>query len=107
MTEAEAKTKWCPFARVVASLPDSMSNPRNRVVEVTGKDHVILADRLAGANCIGPACMAWRWDTEPSAASTPDDYRHATATISWGDGRTDEIRRGDLVATGYCGLAGQ
>lgn len=48
MTEDEAKTKWCPFARVVDSA--------------RGTDG-------EGARCIGSACMAWRWLTSPEVVA--------------------------------------
>jgi len=52
MTEDEAKTKWCPFARL-AELDGA-----NRG-SVSGHDMPL-------AKCIGTACMAWRWRIIPS-----------------------------------------
>lgn len=50
MTEDEAKTKWCPMARV-----DSTAANR-------GDQYGFQIDR--DPCCIGSACMAWRW-SEP------------------------------------------
>lgn len=47
MTEAEAKTKWCPMARVVAAGHSS----GNTFTDGKSVDYV---------KCIGSACMAWR-----------------------------------------------
>jgi hypothetical protein len=50
MTEAEAKTKWCPFYQVaLAMTSDSVGELSNR-----------LSGGLNHNNCIGSACMAWR-----------------------------------------------
>ena len=43
MTEAEAKTKWCPFVRIAGV-------------------------RHPAAQCIASACMAWRWTMTPEEA---------------------------------------
>lgn len=74
MTEEEAKTKWCPFARPVAWGGGN-------------RGHVSGAD-IEDAQCIGSACMAWRW------TSVGMQYEHA------GHGGRE---RGN----GHCGLAGK
>ena len=64
MTEEEAKTKWCPFVRGVFGKNqndsfDLKSNTvHNRVLLDTGDVGIHPA-----MNCIGSACMAWRWAT--------------------------------------------
>lgn len=65
MTEEEAKTKWCPAYR----------EPDNR------GDH-------KSVNCIGSACMAWRWQR-----ISPPGLMAGTGQYSDTDG--------------YCGLAGK
>lgn len=88
MTEDEAKTKWCPFARTVMSNDPSLleypsSQPvGNRVLGPAGKE--------AFAKCMASECMAWRWiDTHVQNPAHPD---------------------GDLIRStrsyGTCGLAG-
>ena len=54
MTEEEAKTKWCPFAR--AQTADTDAAP---AVNRTLRGGIDL-----GCHCIGSACMAWRWDDD-------------------------------------------
>lgn len=63
MTEEEAKTKWCPHAIA------SHTNPRQHNGEVWLH------------NCIGSACMAWRWSDETMTREASD--------------------------SGFCGLAGK
>lgn len=50
MTEDEAKTKWCPFARVGSE--NTGLGSINRDMQVGAK--------LSQAECVGSACMAWR-----------------------------------------------
>lgn len=78
MTEDEAKTKWCPFVRLVAAdqEQEKLVYSGNRLLDPdSGKIHT------KGALCIASACMAWRWDI-------------------------DKNRAGPDVDHGYCGLAG-
>ncbi len=79
MTEDEAKTKWCPVARVV------MDGSDNKVVGPFNRDHWItdetLEDTINRSCCIASACMAWR--TFRGSSINPD------------------------ATGGYCGLAGK
>lgn len=54
ITEAEAKTKWCPLARTPIDAPDGL---------ITGFIPANRSERGLPASClcIGSACMAWRW----------------------------------------------
>lgn len=91
MTEDEAKTKWCPFARVVQPAGDWAPLPAgNREVVAPATEALNKA-----ALCIGAACMAWR-----------------TAGWKFKDGRTGRLSDQDLtgygtwIPLGHCGLAG-
>lgn len=81
LTEAEAKTKWCPFARVAAgAFPDFVTVNREASPETWPK-------------CLGSACMAWR------QKETMEFHMEAEA----------EFRRNNrrlACTTGFCGLAG-
>lgn len=55
MTEDEAKTKWCPFARV-------SWNNKSSINRVSGGDVVGLP---ITSMCVASACMAWRWRDFP------------------------------------------
>ena len=92
MTEDEAKTKWCPFARVIAPI----TAPDAEMVWTTG-NRVSIPEQLGtissgdpmnpdAAHCIGSACMAWRWSRPPAG---PDTFRSQ-----------------HIPGVGFCGLAG-
>jgi hypothetical protein len=91
MTEEEAKTKWCPFARPVVAREqdgkvhiDAASPVHNRYSMDVGQFKI-----PSGATCAGSACMAWRW--LPKAGTDENDQPKYYAG-SW---------------HGYCGLAGK
>ncbi|WP_419783477.1 hypothetical protein [Maridesulfovibrio sp.] len=74
LTEAEAREKWCPQARVamaVKSLNGSVNIPAgtpvaNRVADNTG-------DQLRKAVCLGSECMFWRWGKRASFVEVRDE----------------------------------
>ena len=81
VTEAEAKTKWCPFARL-----SEMGGTYNRI------------GPAADLYCIGSACMAWR------KGKGAGQYRDGT--IYETDREPDYTTRGGgWVTRGGCGLA--
>jgi hypothetical protein len=88
MTEEEAKTKWCPFARLTFSTEGFAAGNRF--------DDCAWAEKRA--LCIGSACMAWRVDGEYAGA--------------WLRGQQDLLNAGKpasdkpFVPQGFCGLAG-
>lgn len=75
MTEEEAKGKWCPFVRM---RPDGYA-----------------ADMKAWppeVNCIGSACMMWRWSASPADVEIRNRVAYPASPVK---------------ATGHCGLAGK
>lgn len=99
MTEDEAKTKWCPFART--SDDDGSTFNRRWDGKVS-----------EAAACLGSGCMAWRWLQKPmrQASWTPvEGWEHSPADPGdpedrdyWLQPQEDAVRQ----RPGYCGLAG-
>jgi hypothetical protein len=100
MTEGEARTKWCPFARVLET--GSMAGEEASRVAFNRLDNcdysggppatdsvpeVPELNLLTTTMCIGSACMAWRW---VGAFPLPDDPPAISERYH-----------------GYCGLAGK
>ena len=85
MTEDEAKTKWCPFARE-ASSPGGW----NRAVFSDGPH----------SKCIGSQCMAWRWTDQQTLADAVDWVRIEPH-------RRIEDFKARNPTNGVCGLAGR
>jgi len=85
VSEAEAATKWCPYARDEWNGGVEAQRVTNRYYAQDGKS---LDPSVA---CIGSRCMAWRWvktnvegrDADGAPALVPSDDSH-----------------------GYCGFAG-
>lgn len=82
-TEDEAKTKWCPFARVAFSWGEGGSifdgEGATPMATTVNRGRNLSADTL----CIASACMAWQW--EPEDEERPLSDQRATTR-------------------GYCGL---
>ena len=56
VSEDEAKTKWCPFARQMVTIESGGG-------AITGAVAVGSANRFEGGKgslCLGSGCMAWR-----------------------------------------------
>lgn len=83
MTEDEAKTKWCPFARTLTVLDSGDTLPPANRLSVA-ETILVTGDPLSpeACRCIGSACMAWREKTS---------FRGDTCTET---------------VSGFCGLAG-
>lgn len=91
MTEQEAKTKWCPFARVAEPQRFGSQSEMAPVAAVNrGSDALSNHSWQPNAMCIGSACMAWRRVYEQDKSAVAYGYETAVA----------EPR-------GYCGLAGK
>lgn len=98
MTEEEAKTKWCPHVRITNDDTGDWKSFRNN----RGK----AGDNL-NHNCIGSACMMWRWQTK-SVLFDPKTKEMAPAV--WGqsyDGSKFIHMDVDGRENGFCGLAGK
>lgn len=89
ITEADAKTKWCPFVR--SSVVGT--NAENKLMVISNRDAAQLVEHsdkdVFTHNCIGSACMAWRWK-HPGF-----DHNIIGEPIT------------PVEAEGFCGLAGR
>lgn len=113
MTEDEAKTKWCPFARTTLAVSDGNQwsyahdapSAHNRV----GFDAASGRTPIALGPCLGSGCMAWRSDGNPGPHWVHKSVREEWERDGW---TTDGVEndRGQITFTrtagGYCGLAG-
>lgn len=61
MTEDEARTRWCPFARVLATV-DSAPAAVNRFLAPESEGPEIFTA------CIASECMAFRWSVDDPEA---------------------------------------
>jgi hypothetical protein len=104
MTEDEAETEWCPFAK-----------SRSVSVQVDGKTQTgLVADPIKpgevpfiNLNCIGSGCMAWRWKDVPVLINKEkQEQTLISGFISYDASKfyTDDVPS-DMH--GYCGLAGK
>jgi hypothetical protein len=96
VTEDEAKTKWCPFARYAVSR--KVGDMRAAEGLVVNRGH--YGSQEFGTRCIASACMAWRNEhrevtVDGVGVIVPDQN-------SWGN----NYERRQIVSGGYCGLAG-
>lgn len=104
-TESEAKTKWCPFARIGGG--QGMDGAAYNRIEHHGGDISHTA-----ASCIGSACMAWRWSDKPFetqiASKAPGDEWEKTESFTIGDPdmMTALWQRPTKDRKGFCGLSG-
>jgi hypothetical protein len=92
-TEEEAKTKWCPFARVAVGF-HGLFAVGNRFSDSMGGTPEVKTAALERARCLGSACMAWT----PYLKTV---YRapHQAAGITQAGGLEFED-----TGKGYCGL---
>lgn len=79
MTEAEAKTKWCPFGRGMTFK----DNPRETATGFNIGLNTDTREQIPITMCLGSECMAWR---------TYEEYRGDT---------------NDTDTKVYCGLVGK
>lgn len=113
MTEEEAKTKWCPMARVSSILKgDKISAVANRDISllVPTNDFDPATDLT---KCIASSCMAWRTLPGMEAFSGDGDgidwiRRHrAIYGSSLKEAVEAKNTQKPVPGSGYCGLAGR
>lgn len=126
MTEEEAKTKWCPFARSfywAGTEVNGQAVSVNRYVsegdEGDGKPHAIPTTPHADCLCIGSACMAWRWEPDTKRGPGPLEEKKLPpgsarelgrrAGFVWVPGKREDegVTWGLFPRIGFCGLAGK
>jgi hypothetical protein len=103
VTEAEAKTKWCPQARVAIGEDFETGSgiqfiAANRAEDFPNPHH---------ARCLGSECMAWRRIPEQSGdlIQAIKDYRvKHDCDLLTAKNAVEAARRNEFQ--GYCGLAG-
>jgi hypothetical protein len=102
MTEEEAKTKWCPFARIVAQEDDEILAHQAAFNRVAYRGHV---QDVSTTRCIASACMAWRWRDSPYATRQIESGGEKIAEGKW---KHWDIKETVPAAerSGHCGLAG-
>lgn len=108
MTEEEAKTKWCPFARFVIDATTAFPMG-NRFDGAASGESKVGQEAAAQCLCIASACMAWR-AVDPNR---PDLRRleleariHRPEAVYMVQRAMMEADRYPPVSKGYCGLAG-
>jgi len=59
VTEAEAKTKWCPMVRYTCGMEDSGANRFN--MGTNPRPEWGAEENPGKCRCIASECMMWRW----------------------------------------------
>ncbi len=98
LTEDEAKTKWCPFARV--GNKSGRAHASNRLA-IQDSDKI---DIPFNSFCIGSACMAWRQSQKRNPDWKPNHSFMSGPILHPDDEEPAHIPD---EAHGYCGLAGR
>lgn len=94
MTEDQAKTKWCPFARVFLAGDYWQSTNGADLMAMTADNMRPLT------RCIASACIAWRWGVEHPGGG----WIECAPNKAIAESRAKEP---SYVVGGYCGLAGK
>lgn len=110
MTEDEAKTKWCPFVRLMtAGGRDNSGNPTCPQPQTTFNRIGINADPKPWiddrSRCIGSDCMAWRPVMGGSAKNIATGVVRTLDNGGFYNVRDEEYTPHPVG--GYCGLAGK
>ncbi len=111
MTEDEAKTKWCPFARTLRqdleeAPTERWFGPFNRYMCEGDEDDTVSA-LSQGCLCIASACMAWRWKTVANPDWKPDQHQQLGMYPQRNPYAAANQAGIPSTTEGRCGLAGQ
>lgn len=100
LTEQQAKTKWCPHARVIRwETTNEPDRSTDHLIGGVNRDALGRTKNPGSCRCIAGECMAWRWESVESWNKRPaqplpmDDALCEPDTVSW--------------RHGYCGLSGR
>jgi hypothetical protein len=64
ITEATAKTRWCPYVRLMPVIGSTGSLVPGGAA-FNRAPGIVSAERYGeDLCCLGSSCMAWRWDTD-------------------------------------------
>lgn len=117
MTEDEAKTKWCPFARAAEPQRYGSPDPMVPVAAVNrGSDALRDPSWSPNTNCLASACMAWRWrwrrfESAPDRRATDEPAQRPLEVgpdWRWVPDDGGPVGAGwENPRVGYCGLAGE
>ncbi len=106
MTEDDAKTKWCPHARILG---------QGRDLDGCAVAGTVNRGQGFEARCIASACMAWRWQLErlgENKIQAIKRYREENAGVDlkgakdWVEAHPEYVRQPIAARQGFCGLAG-
>lgn len=118
LTEAEAKTKWCPFVRLVGGAQAADTTGGADVSSgVSGYNRVLISGSSNyltphAGRCVASECMAWRWgpESQPKWEVTfegeKQEWNWDPSNHSAYKDRVKDVKRADVGRTGRCGLAG-
>lgn len=110
VTEEQAKTKWCPQVRF-----DGEESTFNRGYQSEDPLNMRNGRTQYICNCIGSACMMWRWNRAPRPYTSRvprDGWEHVSAEDApdhdmneefWMEPNEQWLARRE----GWCGLAGR
>lgn len=93
-SEEEAKTKWCPFSRVMNAEGEGGANRWDNTIKE--------AFAPSGSTCVASRCMAWKWKNE--LAGHDLDYMIKQHGSEEGPIKHTQFCKEDPLE-GYCGLA--
>lgn len=88
-TEAEARGKWCPFARSAAPI-SGYNAAGQQIYQLSAHNRDNPSGNIPA--CIASSCMAWRWETEKAICEI--------------DMVSSEVVE-NKPRLGYCGLCGK